>query len=204
MDVVAPDPEVVDQRLPGRSQPPLGADRGLGRTGRPGGEVEQHAGGGPDLPEHRVARLGPRVVGEQLGVRVGVGDQHPYARQIEPVEQRQMRAFGDQDPAVGVHDVAGQLGTAPGRVDARNGGPGQGRRAQPQGKFEGVVEQHPQVRFAVRRQQIHQERRPCGSACGDLMVTEDGVLVSQPGPMVAPLALYELRDGACAPHGAAR
>ena len=42
------------------------------------------------------------------------------------------------------------------------------------------------------------------SAGGDLMVTEDGVLVSQPGPMVAPLALYELRDGACAPHGAAR
>lgn len=115
-----------------------------------------------------------------------------------------MRAFGYQDPAVGVHDVAGQLGAAPGRVDARNGGPGQGRRAQPQGKFGGVVEQHPQVRFAARRQQIHQERRPCSSAGGDLMVTEDGVLMPQSGPVVAPLALYQLRDGACAPHGAAQ
>ncbi len=154
--------------------------------------------------QDRVTGPRPGVGGEECGVGVGVGDQHPYARQREAVEQRQMGALGDQHPAFGVQDVAGQFGAATRGVDARDGGPGQGRRAQPQREFGGVVEQHPEVRFAARRQQFRQERGPCGSARGDLVMTEDGSLMSQPGPVIAPLALYELRDGACAPHGAAR
>lgn len=204
VDVLAPDAEVVDERPSGRRKPSLGADRGLGRAGRSGGEVEQHPGSGPDVTAGRVARFDSGVRGQEFGVRVGVGHQHPYAREVQAVEQRQMGAFGDQDPAVGVQDVAGQFGAAPGRVDPGHGGPGQGRRAQPEWEFGGVVQQHPDVRFAARRQQIRQERGPCGSARGDLVVTENGVPMSQSGPVVAPLALYELRNGACAPHGAAR
>ena len=59
---------------------------------------------------------------------------------------------------------AGRLGAAPGRVDARNGGPGQGRRTQPQGRFGGVVEQHPR----------------CGALPADSRTTRSAVRAAAP------------------------
>ncbi len=70
-----------------------------------------------------------------------------------------MGAPGDQERGFGVQDVAGRLGAAPGGIDPRDGGPGQGRRAEPQRELGGVVEQDAEVRFAAARQQIREERR---------------------------------------------
>ncbi|GGX20145.1 hypothetical protein GCM10010353_39160 [Streptomyces chryseus] len=58
------------------------------------------------------------------------------------------------------------------------------------------------MRLGSPWQQIHEERGPRGGARGDLVVAENQIPGSQSRPVVAPLALYELRDGACAPHGA--
>lgn len=58
--------------------------------------------------------------------------------------------------------------------------------------------------FRPGREQIHEKRGPCRRAGGDLMVTQDQFAGPQSGPLVAPLTLHELREGTCAPHGAAR
>ncbi len=115
-----------------------------------------------------------------------------------------MGALGDQDRGFGVQDVAGRLGAVPGRVDPRDGGPGQGRRAEPQREFGGVVEQQAEMRLTASRKEVREERRPCGGALDHLVMTEHGGAVLQGGPVVTPLTSYELRDGAGTSHGAAR
>lgn len=114
-----------------------------------------------------------------------------------------MGALGDQDPAVGVPDVPGEFGAAPGRVDPGDGGPREGRRAEPERVLRRVVEQDAEVRLAPRHgwHQVHEQCGPRGGARGDLVVGEGVVLVPQADPVVAPLAPYELRDGVRTPHG---
>ncbi|GGW78272.1 hypothetical protein GCM10010383_02040 [Streptomyces lomondensis] len=153
MDVVRAQGELPGQRVPGRGQSPLGAERGLGSAGRAGGEVEQEAvarGGAGAV------RPGVRVGGEEVGVLRRVRHQQAYAGQVQALEQRQVGPLGDQDPALGVQDVAGEFGTTASGVDAGDRRPGQGRRAQPKGELGRVVEQDAEVRFGGRGQQVGQ------------------------------------------------
>ncbi len=134
-------------------------------------------------------------VGREKGVvRVRTGHQDAYAGQVEAVEQREVPPLGHQDPAVGVHDVAGQFGAAPCRVDARNGHAREGGGAQPQGIFGGVVEQHPDVRLAPAGQQIGEQRGPGRRARRHLMVGQLPAREAQAGAVVAPPRPYEFRD----------
>jgi hypothetical protein len=116
-----------------------------------------------------------------------------------------MGPLGDEDTALGVQDVAGQFGAAPGRVDPGDGGTGEGRRTQPERVFGGVVEQHPDVRCGAGRQQVGEERRPRRRARRHPVMAQHPPLEPQPRPVVAPPFLYEFRDGAPhGPHGGAR
>ncbi len=111
-----------------------------------------------------------------------------------------MDPLGDQDTALGVQDVAGQFGAAPGRVlTSGHGGTGEGRRAQPQRILGGVVEQRPDVRCGAGRQQVGEERRPRRRARRHPVVAQHPPLEPQSRPAVAPPFLYEFRDGT--PHG---
>ncbi|GHA70434.1 hypothetical protein GCM10010305_11010 [Streptomyces termitum] len=197
MDVVGSGAEGAGEGGAGRRDRALAAQGGLGGAGGAGGEGEEVAGGGADRAEDGVAGAGAGVGREEVGVRVGVGDQEADAGQRQAVEERQVGALGDEDPAGGVGDVAGEFGAAPGGVDPGGGGPREGRRAEPERVLGGVVEQEAEVRLAPRpgRHQVREQGGAGGGAGGGLVVGEDAVLVAQPGPMVAPAAPYELRDG---------
>ncbi|KUL38265.1 hypothetical protein ADL12_16825 [Streptomyces regalis] len=123
--------------------------------------------------------------------------------QVEAGEQRQVGLFGDQDPALGVQDVAGEFGAAAGGVDAGDGGAGEGRRAQPQGVFRGVVEQHPDVRAG--RHQVGQQGCPGRGARRHLVMGKRPPFAPQPRTVVAPSAGDEFRDRTpVGLHGGAR
>ena len=182
MNVVPAHPEAVHQRPPGRREPTLGADRGLGRAGGTGGEVEEEpvGGGGPGG-----VGLGAGVGGEEVGVGLGVRHQDAYSGEFEAVEEREVGPFGDQHPALGVQDVADQFGAPPGGVDTGDGRAREGRRAQPEGEFRGVVEEDAEVRVGPRRQEVGEQGRAGGGPGGDLVVGQDLFLEPQPGPVVA-------------------
>ncbi|GAA3839015.1 hypothetical protein GCM10022206_91580 [Streptomyces chiangmaiensis] len=192
MDVVGTQPEVADQGPAGRRKPSLGADRGLGRARGTGGEIQQEAvgRGGP-----RVLRLGPLVSGDEVRAGVRVGHQQPDSREVEPVQQREEGALGDQDAALGVQDVSGQLRPAASGVDPGDGRTREGRRAQPQRILGRVVQQHPEVRLGARREQIGEQRRPGRRARRHLVPGERPTLEPQPRPVVPPPLPYQLRDG---------
>lgn len=151
-------------------------------------------GGGPGRVGHGVG-----VRREEVGVGLSVRHQYSYARQFEVIEERQTVPFRDQHPAFGVQDVAGQFGTPPGGVDTGDGGAREGRRAQPQGEFRGVVEEDADMRFGGRWQEVGEQRRAGGGSGGDLVVGQDLLLEPQPGPVVVPPVGEELCDRA--PHG---
>ncbi len=150
------EPELLAELVPGPGQPPLAADHRLGRAGRSGGEGEQHPGAG--VRQYGGRRRVP-VGREQVGVPGLVDHQHPL-RQRRGGEQRQQPAFGDQQRAVGVLDVAVQVGPAPGGVDADGGGPGQRAGLEPVDVLRGVLQQQPDVRVPGGRQQVAEQRGP--------------------------------------------
>ncbi|KUN60016.1 hypothetical protein AQJ46_38460 [Streptomyces canus] len=190
MHPVGTEPELVGQRAPRRGQAALGAERGLGRAGRAGGEVEEEpvVGGGAGG-----VGFGVGVGREQGVVLLGAGHQQTDAGEVEAPQQRQVGRLRDQQAALGVQDVAGQFESPAGGVDAGDGGTGERGGAQPQRVLGGVVEQHTDVGPGAR-QQVGEQRRPGGGADGDLMVGEHPPLEPQPGPVVAPPAGDELRD----------
>ncbi len=191
VDVVRTQGELAGQGAACGCQAALGAERGLGRAGRAGGEVEQEAVG-----RGRAGRVRPgvRVGGQEVGVVRRVRHQQAYPGQVQVPDQRQVGPLGDQDAALGVQDVAGQFGAAAGGVDAGDRRPGQGSRAQPERELGGVVEQHPDVGFGAGRQKVGQQRGPGCGARRHLVVGQYPVLVPQPRPVVAPPAGHEFRD----------
>ncbi|KOV59207.1 hypothetical protein ADK64_34235 [Streptomyces sp. MMG1121] len=202
MHVVRADPELPDQGLPGRRQPPLGADRGLGGAGRAGGEVQQHP----------VGRGGPRGIGYGVGVggeegRVLLVVRHEKAHtgQLQARQQRQPGPLGDQHRALGVQDVAGQFGAPARGVDPGDGRAGEGGGAEPQRELLGVVEEHPDMPYGVRGQQVGQQGGPGGGARGHLVQRQQPFLAPQPRPVVTPPRRDQLGDRACRqPHDRAR
>ncbi|ALV35497.1 hypothetical protein AS200_28215 [Streptomyces sp. CdTB01] len=205
MHVLAPHPELPDEGGPGGGQPALGADRGLGGAGGAGGEVEEQTvlGAGAGRVRH-----GGRVRGQEAVVLLAVRRQHAHVREFETGEEREMGVLGDDDPALGVQDVAGQFRAATGGVDTGDGVPGEGRGRQPQRVLEGVVEQHAHVRFGAGRQEVGQQGRPGRGTGGELVMGEHPVLAPQAGTVVAPPPGDELRDRAplrlTGLHGGAR
>ncbi|AKJ12945.1 hypothetical protein ABB07_23790 [Streptomyces incarnatus] len=202
MHVVRAHPELPHQRLPGRRQPALGAERGLGGAGRAGGEVQQQpvGGSGPGGVGHGVG-----VGGEEGGVLVPVRHEDPYARQLQARQQRQVGPLGDQERALGVQDVPGQFGSPARGVDPGDGRTGQGGGAEPERELLGVVEQHPDMRYGARRQQVGQQCRPCGGAGGRLVLCQHPPLAHEPRPVVPPPRRDQLGDRARhGLHGAAR
>ncbi|KUM68553.1 hypothetical protein AQI84_36495 [Streptomyces griseorubiginosus] len=190
MHPVGAEPELVGQGPPGGGQPALGAERGLGGAGGAGGEVEEEPvlGGGTGG-----VRFGTGVGREQTVVLLGAGHQETDAGQVEAAQQRELGGFGDQQAALGVQDVAGEFGAPAGGVDAGDGGPGEGGRAQPHRVFRGVVEQDADV-GAGPRKQFGEEGRPCGGTGRHLVVGELPPLEPQSGPVVPPPSDDELRD----------
>ncbi len=163
VDVVPAHSEESGGRVSGGGQPALGAEGCLGRAGGAGGEVEEHPGGGRRGTEATGA--GGDLVGRRALVRpqqfpVGrvVHDEDPLGRdgEVQAGQQRQVGAFGDQQRAVGMADVAGELRPATGGIDPGDRGPGECRRAQPQRILGHIAEQHPEVRLRIMRQQLPQ------------------------------------------------
>ncbi|OKJ75576.1 hypothetical protein AMK32_34735 [Streptomyces sp. CB01883] len=191
MHVVGADPELPDQGLPRGREPPLGADRGLGGAGRTGGEVQQQpvGGCGPGRVRH-----GSGVGGEEGGVLLVVRHEDPYARQLQVRQQRQPGPLGDQDRALGVEDVPGEFGTPAGGIDPGDGRPGEGRGGEPQRELLTVVEQHAEMRYGARGQQVGQQCGPGGRPRGRLVVRQRPVLAPQPRPVVPPPRRHQLGD----------
>jgi hypothetical protein len=103
--------------------------------------------------------------------------------------------LGDQDPALGVQDVAGQFGAAAGGVDTGDGRAREGRRAQPQGIFRGVVEQHADVGLGAGRQQVREECRPGRGAGATSWWVSIRCPHHSPGRWSPHRSLHEFRDG---------
>ncbi|KUO13689.1 hypothetical protein AQJ58_00915 [Streptomyces sp. DSM 15324] len=179
-------------------QPALGADRGLGSAGRTGGEVEQETVAGAG--KGRVG-AGARAGREESLVLLRAGHQDPDAGQVEPGEQREVNPLGDQQGALGVQDVAGQLGAPAGGIDPGDRRAGERGGGQPQRELRGVVQQHADMRGGARRQQLGEERGPGGGTGRDLVMAEHRVLAPQSRPVVVPAVRYECGDGL---HGGAR
>ena len=157
---------------PGRREPALGADRGLGRAGGAGGEVEEEA-----VRRGLAGRAASPGSASAYGASRSAYSSVSVTRTRTPGRSRpsssgQVGALGDQQPALGVQDVAGQLGAPAGGVDPGDGGPREGRRAQPEGELGGVVEQDAEVRLGARWQEVDEQRGAGGGARGDLVVGE--------------------------------
>ncbi|KUM69317.1 hypothetical protein AQI70_31560 [Streptomyces curacoi] len=145
--------------------------------------------GGAGAVRHRV-----RERGEQGVVLRCAGHQQPHAGQVEAVEQRQVGPLGDEDPALGVQDVAGEFRAPAGGVDPGDGGSREGRGTQPHRVLGGVVEQDTDVRLGAGRQQVGQQGRPDGGPGRHLVLRQHPPLEPQPRPVVTPPGAYELGD----------
>ncbi|KUN82277.1 hypothetical protein AQJ64_19500 [Streptomyces griseoruber] len=198
MHVVRHDGELRRQGAARGGQPALGADRGLGGAGRTGGEVEQETVGGAGPGR---IRAGARVGREESLVLLRVGHQDTDSGEVEPGEQREVDPLGDQQSALGVQDVPGQLGAPAGGIDPGDRRTGERGGGQPQRELRGVVQQHPEMRCGARGQQLGEERGPGGGAGRDLVMAEHRVLAPQSRPVVVPAVRYECGDGL---HGGAR
>ncbi|KOU66445.1 hypothetical protein ADK57_18605 [Streptomyces sp. MMG1533] len=167
MHIVGADGELVGQGASGGGQAALRAQRRLRGAGRAGGEVEEEVvgRGGPGGVRPRV-----RVRGEEVVVLLRIGHQEAHAGKVQAGEEWQVGALGDQDPALGVQDVAGEFWAATGGVDAGDGASGEGGGAQPQRVLGGVVEQEPDMRTG--RQEVGQQGRPGRGTGRHLVVGE--------------------------------
>ena len=86
-------------------------------------------------------------------------------------EQLEVRGLGQHERAVGVGDVARQLGAAPGRVDADDGRAGERGAAQREPELGDVVEQHADVERRVGRRVRPEERGALRGGLDDLAPT---------------------------------
>ena len=148
-DVVGAQVEGLHHRARDPLEPAVRADHRLGRAARARREDQREARAVVD-PRLR----GQHGVGERRErgvVRRVVGDEDaPVGRtEVETVEQVEMTALGDHELALGVRDVALELGAPTCRVDADDRRAAHRRGAQPHRVLGHVVEQHADVRLAL-------------------------------------------------------
>ena len=156
-------------------QATLGAAHRLRRSRGPRGEEQVAQGGGGDVVLHHVMGAGTLVGAEVAGCGPGVDHEHPVRGavdhadripEVEAVDEAQVGRAGDEELALRVGQVSGQLVATVRGVGADHGGPDQGGGLEPEQEVHRVVEQESDVEgtgTAVGQQ----PRAPrCGGADG--------------------------------------
>ena len=117
------------------------------------------------------------MAGEGVGVAGGVDEEEAVSgdAQVEPGEQVGVLGVGDDELAVGVGDVVGQLGSSTGRVDAHDGCARQPGGDDPEQVLGGVVEQHTDVERPVAP--AVECERPASGALVDHLVPRPAVVL---------------------------
>ena len=169
-DVVADQFEAGGQRRAGEQHHRVHDLDGFRVAAGPGGEDQHERVGGRDLAVWSQFAL--RGSGQALPVRAA-HEQHPHARQLQPVEQVDVLGVGEQDLAVGARDVARQRGAAAGVVDAADDVPAEPGRGHCGEHVRGVAQQNTDVQRAIGIGDADQ----CGCLAGGLVE----VLAPRPG-----------------------
>ena len=86
--------------------------------------------------------------GDQVLPRRGLDGEHAVAvdTEVEAGEQRSVRGLGDDDPAIGVADVVGQLVAPPGGVDTHHRRARERRATEQEDVLGNVVEEYTDVK----------------------------------------------------------
>ncbi len=150
----------LDEAAARALEPALRQDARLRRAARARGEQKEVDAPLVDL---HVGDGGALVGCEHCGVVGAVDVEDPPVRsaEVEAVEQVRVAAFGDDELAVGVGDVAGELGATACRVDADDDGVGERGRTEPHRELGDVVEEQADVRRRVRVEGRLQARGAC-------------------------------------------